>query len=248
MKTTLIHACNNRTYTPLIQNLSKKIDSTLLSLHNNIFDLYHKIQPKTVILPIYEYTQEFHDFVDAFKDKINIILFMGEIEHQDLTTYCTNFKIKTIRRTTDSCSNSLGYEHLYDSTIFINNNLIKNDKILTILHSDSDINHKLLDPILYPKTQTKIVLINNPEFKHPQNIGVANSFDMAILLNQFGSLLDISGAYNIEAQACGIRNISIENDIINNIQQNILVPKIHNIEKYSITNFVNNQLLKFIEA
>jgi hypothetical protein len=241
MNKILAHVCNQRIYFPLLQQLNQKIDIINGSLHGNIFDAYHKYQPNTVILPIYEYTQEFHEFVDTFKDKINIVIFMGDIVHKDLTEYCHKFNIKTIKQ-------GETYEYIYDSTVFVDLKTQRNDKILTILHNDNTINHQLLDDILYPKSNTKIVLINNPQFNHPQNIGLANSADMAVLLNKFEYVLDLTQSYSLEAQSCGIKNISLNGNLIDNIKELNLISLKDNIQQYSMENFINNKLLKLIEA
>ncbi|MEX0594977.1 MAG: hypothetical protein WD512_00645 [Candidatus Paceibacterota bacterium] len=248
MNNILAHICNHRTYLPLLQQLNKKVPIISGSLHKNIFDTFHKHQPTTIILPIFEYTQEFHQFVDTFKDKVNIVIFMGDIIHNDVIEYCDKFKIKTIRQNASGSETTVEYKHIYDSTSFINAKAVRNNKILTILHSNNDINHKLLDSIIYPKTKTKLVLINNPEFHHAQNVGVANSSDVAILFNKFAQVLDLTTSYSIEAQACGIDNISLEGDILKNITELTFVPQEENIQQYSMENFINNQLLKLIEV
>lgn len=248
MNKVLAHICNHRIYLPLLQQLNGRVNLISGSFHENIFDIYHKHTPSTVIFPVYEYTQEFHQFVDTFKDKVNIIIFMGDIVHKDLAQYCNNFNIKTIKQNSINSHINLGYEHIYDSTVFHNLNVERNDKILTILHSDNAINHNLLDNILYPNTKLKIVTINNPEFKHVQNIGVANSSDISLLFNQYNKLLDLTGSYLIEAQACGIPNLALQPDIHQNIENNTIIEPKENIEQYSIQNFINNNLLKFIEA
>lgn len=239
----LAHTCNNRTYQSLINGLSKHIKILGGSLHDNIFDTYSKYNPTTIILPIHEYTQEFHEFVNTFKNKVDINIFVGEILHSDLIKYCDTFNIKTIRRGDNIGNNVLSYQYLYDNEIFYNMDSERQEKILVILN---DQDNSIIEPILYPNSDTRLVLINNPNFKHPQNIGLADGPDLAILFNQFTHLIDLTNSHTAEAQACGIKNLSISGDIIDNIKNSITIPKITNIEEYTVNNFVNDKLLKFI--
>jgi len=248
MKKILTHVCQQRTYFPLLQELSKHAQLSSGVLHNSIFDTYHKYKPDMVLLPIYEYTQEFHEFVDKFKNETSIVIFLGDIVHNDLIEYCKHNNIKTIRQGEFNDPHIVGYKNLYDSNIFINMMAEKNNKILVILSDDNSINQKNLKDVLYPATKLPIVAINNLEFHHPQNIGVANSADMAILFNKFGHLVDLSGLYRVEAEACGIDSIVVDENILSNIENKVLVDKESSLDQYEIKNFVTKQLLPFIGA
>lgn len=247
MKKILVHTTEHRVYVPLLQELSKYYTIIAGNLHESIFDLYHKYKPDFVILPIYEYTNEFHQFVDSMKDKTDIILFMGEVVHAELLEYCSSNKIKIIRQS-DDCTDPLvlSYKYLYDPTIFKNMDMIRKNKILTILSNNNEYNHKILDSILYPKTNHPLILINNPEFDHPQNVGVATTSDISILMNKYDYLLDLSELFYIESQACEINNIRIDDNLEKNISDRICNDKLSDIEKYSIQNFIQNKLLSFI--
>lgn len=247
MKTILTHACDHRVYLPVLHELSNNNILVAGSLHESIFDLYHRHKPDLVILPIYEYTNEFHEFVDTFKDKTDIILFCGEVKHNELYQYCDNNNIKRIIQSDSDDSNLvLSYKYLYDPNIFKNMNSTRVDKILTVLSSDNNYNHHILDQLLYPNPGYPIVLINNQDFNHPQNIGTAGTSDMSILMNKYSYLLDLSGLFYIESQACGINNIIVDDKVSANINNRICYQQEKDIETYSIQNFVNNKLLSFI--
>lgn len=249
MNTILAHLSQERIYLPILQKIgdSKKVIAT--NLHESIFDVYHKIKPDMVIVPIHEYTQEFHDFVVSFKDKIDIVLYTGNVFHDEIIKYYLSNKIKIIgSNQLPEADNVLRYSYIYDDQIYKNLDQERNDKILVILSNDNDKNHSLLDDILYPKTKIKLCLTNNHTFKHPQNIGVTNTNDLSVVLNSFGSLIDIDSNFTIEAQACNINNILVSDNLINNIQNKTYIDHISNIEEYTITNFVNNKILKFLGA
>jgi hypothetical protein len=249
MKKILAHTCNHRLYNPLIQQLSEqsKLSVNIKSLHGSIFDSFHQLKPDIVILTIYEYTQEFHTFVNTMKSQTEIIIFMADAVHQDLMAYCEENNIKTIQeQKSDIKKNVIPYLYLYDNKMYKNLFAERNDKFLVILSPDNSINNYMLQDILYPTTKLKVALINNPEFKHNQNIGLANSYDLMILMNKFYGLIDLTKSYSIEAQLCGIKNINIENDLKENITKNIVIDTINDIENYSIEKFVSDKLLPLI--
>lgn len=250
MKKVLAHLCNHRIYSSLLQELVGSNATTVTAgvLHESIFDNFSKLKPDIVILPIYEYTQEFHTFVDMLKEKTEIIIFFGDVIHNDLIEYCSVNNIKTIRQHDMDTENIISYRYLYDDKLYVNLNSERNDKVLTILSHDNTINHTALDNILYPNTKIKMALINNPEFKHNQNVGVANSRDLVLLMNKFDSLVDLTQSYTIEAQACGIKNIKIDDNLIKNIESMTLIDSIDSIENYSVLKFVSNKLLTSMGA
>lgn len=246
MKKILAHICREKTYLPLVQGLGEKIDLVSGILHEVLFDAYHKCQPDVVILPMQEYTQEFHEFVDQFKNKTQIIIFLGSLNNKDITEYCQKQAVSTIEQN-QSENNELSYKFLYDTNTFRALDLPKIDKILTILSNNNEYNHQMLDSILYPNSMLKLVLINNKEFAHQQNIGYAEPNDLSILMNHYDYVIDLTKEYYAELQACTTKTIKLdENNLKHNIENKVLVPKINDVEQYSIYNFINNQLLPFI--
>jgi hypothetical protein len=249
MSTILAHMLNEKLYLPILQNIGDKTNVIATVLHECIFDVYHKIKPQTLILPLQEYSQEFHDFIDQFKDKLNIIIYAGSIDHPQLFDYFNKNGIKVISglQSLDG-NNVLRYEYLYDENTYSNLKQQRNDKILVMLSNDLDKNHKLLDNILYPNTKLKICLINNHQFKHEQNIGVTNTNDLCTALNTFSEFIDIDNNFYIESSVCGINNISLDGDLLANITNHKYTPPLQNIDKYTVKNFVNTQALSFIGA
>lgn len=241
----LAHVSRDRTYLPLLQNLVSKTQVISGSLHESIFDNYSKFKPAIVILPIHEYTQEFHEFVETYKKQTNIIIFAGELIDNALIRYCDENNIKTICKD-KSGENILSYDYLYDSVTYRNLNLTRVNKILTILSDNNEYNHKMLDGILYPKTMHNLLLINNAEFKHSQNIGSAKFNDLAMLLNNYEYVIDLSNTFYAESSACGIKTIKVDDNLQHNIENHTLCSEIQSVEKYSINNFVDNKLLSLI--
>lgn len=230
----------------MINKLASDNENCMIQqLHGRIFDMYNKHLPETVILPLQEYTQEFHDFIDALHKKINIVVFCESINN-DIISYFINNKIKIIQKSDNqSTENILTYSKMYNNNIYKNINANRNDKILVMLSLDNEINKSILEDVLYPKTNHKLCLINNHTFEHPQNIGICNDHDLSYFLNTFSSFVDISNDFELEAIACGIKKIKCDN-LLENINTNRYIEYDYNIENYSIDNFVNTKLLSFL--
>ena len=99
----------------------------------------------------------------------------------------------------------LSYGRMYDDEVYhASDNAERNDKIVALLSTDNDKNHRMLDKIIYPnnKHDHKIVVVNNPEFDSPVNVGIFNYYDLAFIFNTFNGVLDIDQAFQLEAQAC----------------------------------------------
>lgn len=242
----LAHTCGDKTYLPLLQNLASKTQVLSGSLHESIFDNYSKFKPEVVLLPIHEYTQEFHEFVDTHRTQTNVVIFAGHLTDNMLIKYCDNNNIKLICQNKQG-ENVLSYQYLYDAEMYRDLNLPRANKILTILSNDNAYNHQILDNILYPKTFHNLILINNSEFQHPQNVGTAQFNDLAILLNHSEYAIDLSDMFYAECQACNIKTIQVDkNDLLLNIENSVFTEKVSDVTKYSISHFVDNELLPFI--
>ena len=66
---------------------------------------------------------------------------------------------------------------------------------------------------------------------------------MCEVFNTYGGLIDIDNKYSIEADVCGIDNISIDGNLIDNISNKITKPKINDIEQSSYSYFMKNIFL-----
>jgi hypothetical protein len=247
----LIHKADQKLYLPIISAIAEDKSNIVMtgSLHGNAFDTFNQVMPDMVILPIYEYTQELHELVNAFKDKSRFALFMGDVNNDSLIDYCNKNNIMIISKESKKqfkLPNHITYDYLYDSNLFSNKNLQRNDKLLVILSSNNDTNHKKLDNLLYPHTKSKLCLINNPDFEHAQNIGMANELDISHLMNTYGSLIDIDNNYIVEAKVCGIKNIELEDSVpIGESKEKTLDIDINKCDaKY----FVQNKLLPIIQG
>lgn len=256
----LLHHTNHNLYRSMVKNLiqhhSEDLDIILQIIHGNLFRLFNEYKPTVVFLPVAEYTQELHDFIQEYNSQVKISLLVDrEIDNPKLIQFWKDvgLYLVTAKGLSDFPVSDHGIEYpaLYDSDIFSNTNAVRNNKVAVILTSDQNQNEQVLSSWLYPQNaDSKLVLFNNPEFKHPQNVGIFNNTDLNIILNSFSYLIDIDNKYNLEALVCGIQNLDIDK-----------IEDINNVEKYSIKTlslstedlsqrtyrfFVQNNLIPFL--
>jgi hypothetical protein len=256
MKKFLVHNGGSRQYRSIIRFLQKKIphqEYVVSNFHNKIFDLGYLTKPNILIFPMSEYTQEIHNYISEKSSSIKVILFVDmKIPQPDLLDHLAKNNCYFIvdSKTGYNLINSIQYDHIYDDDIFTNIDVgDRNDKVAVSLSIDNEKNTKLLKNILYPHiTKYPLVLFNNPEFKHEQNIGLYNEPDLNYILNKFSYFMDLDQEFLIEAKVCGISvlnesdntDASIDNKNYNTIFDNI------DIEKYKCSLFVENYLLHFL--
>lgn len=256
MKKILIHHSDEQEYNSIVHNLYDHKDSLQIILANvnrNLFDIYNKSKPDIVMFPASDYSQEIHDFISEYSRSIKIIVVANvKIDNQTILNFLDNNSVLLIGKKNNVISEkilskSLFYDNLYNSKIYsCMNNKHRNDKIAVILSDNDDDNMKFLINILYPKTKEKLCLFNSNTFKHPQNLGYLSQADINLILNTFNKLIDITDSYSIEAQICGIENIEVSDNLLENIHNSTTKPKIENTDTLSYSYFITNHLLKVI--
>jgi hypothetical protein len=248
MQKILIHICNHTEYQSFIktfyENESDDIQLMSANVHGNLLEIYYQTKPEFVILPVNEYTQEFHDFISEYHKNTKIVLFLnGNVDNKDIFKFWNDHNISVIGKSiyfTEHNDTALWirYDSLYDNTIYNRmNNSTRNDKVAVILSSDDAKNNSLLGSLLYPMSSEKLVLFNSGTYKHPQNVGILNPADTRVILNTYKSLVDIDDNFRLEAQVCGITNISTDGNLLSNIQENITKTIIENADQLSYNNF-----------
>ena len=88
---------------------------------------------------------------------------------------------------------------------------------------------------LYPKTNKKIVLINNPAVDNDQNIGLMLNSDLNIAFNTYGAAIDLTESYDAEMSICKIPNYKKNNGSYNLEDP----PSLSNISTMEISSFIN---------
>lgn len=232
-------------------------DRSIISanVHNNLFDIIYETKPKNVILPSNEYTQEFHDFITEYNNRIKIFLYLNNnIENEKILDFwnknnviCIGSKEK-LKNINLLENQSYLYDKLYDNTIFYKQeNINKNSKIAVFLSNNDEQNEMLLSDILYPKTKTPLVLFNSATYKKYQNVGFITTSDACKILNTYDAIIDSENQFLLESVACGIPSIDTEGDLLQNI--NLKKTKTHNLNINTSTYdyFVKNTFLPTIK-
>lgn len=206
-----------------IQN-SDKYKIQIINCHNTIYDLYYGYMPKAVLLQIEEYSNEFHTFAHDTSIPINRIFLTIDNNKVNFDTYIKILEqirssriyaiapksfIDYAQNKNVSTNNFIPYHNLVNKYVFINQNLVRNNKILCILSTDKECTTPL-EPFLYPKSKLPIVMINNPEISHEQNIGLMFDDDLNIALNSFGAVIDLTEAYDAEIAVCQIPKYNLQ--------------------------------------
>ena len=107
----------------------------------------------------------------------------------------------------------------------------------------------MLDEIIYPnnKHDHKVVVVNNPEYDSPVNVGVFNYYDLAFILKTFDKVIDIDKIFQLESQACGIKYLDIGNeDILDTINNNKYSQDIDNLSEHTYNHFVKEEFLPYL--
>jgi hypothetical protein len=206
-----------------IQN-TDKYTFRVENCHNSIFDLYYLYKPKNILLQIEEYSNEFHTFVSDTSIDIDNIFLTIDNNKVNFDTYIKILQqirsnnVKAIAPTTFieyaqskqmNTENFIPYHSLINKYVFFNKNLPRNNKTLCILSSDKNCVASL-EKFLYPASKMPIVMINNPEVKHDQNIGLMLDDDLNTALNSYGSVIDLTEAYDAEIAVCGVPKYNIQ--------------------------------------
>lgn len=254
MKKILLHLSNENEYKAFTKALVKNNHELQIMgsvVHGTLFDISHKSKPDIVILPTNEYTQEFHDYITEYHKSQKIILFTNNtVVNTNIINFWNQTKTTIVAKKTlypeQQPNYWISYDHLYDSDIYYNMNILRNNKIAVLLSDNDEKNHILLDKHLYPSSNEKLVLFNSTTFQHPQNVGLLRPEDACQILNTYNALLDMDDKFIIEARVCGISNLSLDGDIAKNITEKILKPTIDNLTDKSYTDFVAKSFLPIL--
>ena len=246
-----INSCCKSINKYIIENLKEECDIIFSKCHGKIFHIQQTHKPKLALWSASEYTQEFHDYISEYHSDITILLIVDiVVNNSQVVDFLnkTNVKIIQDSRCESGFQNIIAkYDNLYEDSVFVNTNENRNDKILAILSGEDSANEKL-KAFLYPNNQNKkIVAVGNPRFDSLVNLGIFNSPDLAFILNRFQSVLDLSGKYRLESQACNIPYLDVS-DIGKSIEDNVVLPEIANLPELTYKNFVSNHLLQYIRS
>lgn len=217
-----------------LSKLSDTCDIYQINVHNAIYEIFYKLNPKLFILDALTITKEIYQFVEEFKDTIKICIYhqnasCNKILSIDNVTHLIDYDIHNI----DASKNIIRVpillnKHLYEN---IHN---KNQQIVCFLDNTNHIDEKLAS-LLYPQSKQKILMYHNKNIQHPQNMGMVSEKEKVQILRNSSHYLCINGLYLYDAVAAGCHVHTIS-DIQNN--QNIFDIK---TERYTIDSLKNAQ-------
>lgn len=208
-----------KTHTSILYSLIKNIEKHhVINTHDKIYDLFYILEPEKIVLQGEEYSNEWHTFIadetgNGKKLQVFITIDNNDTKHEQYmsllrqiqNTNATFIIPKTLSKKLKEeniAIKSIEYEYLYNSDVFHRlDNLEKNNKTLCIMSTDGSCINKIED-FLYPRSKEKIVLINNSDVEHDQNIGLMFDTDLNLALNTYDSVIDLSNSYLAEIVAC----------------------------------------------
>lgn len=233
--------------------LKDRYSFQIVNCHNTIYDLYYAYKPKNILLQIEEYSNEFHTFghdssiqIDKIfltidNSKINFdtyIKILQQIRSNNIYAIAPASFVEYAKGQHMNTDNLIVYNNLLNNYIYSNKNLTRNNKILCILSSDKTCIEKI-EKFLYPNTKMPIVLINNPEIVHDQNIGIMLDDHLDMAMNTYGSIIDLTESYDAEISECRISKYCIEQlDKLDSVQ-----PSVIDIDMDKADSFISSKLM-----
>jgi hypothetical protein len=86
-----------------------------------------------------------------------------------------------------------------------------------------------------------IVLVNNPEINHEQNIGIMLDDDMNTALNTYGAIIDFTESYDAEICLCKIPKYNLDQlNELDNIQPVNISVDIQDAGEFVISKLMEN--------
>lgn len=234
----------------LLKELSVLEDTNIIfnRTHGSLFSIYQQIKPEVIFLQVSEYTQETQDFIAEYngQTKINLLVDVP-IQNDQLNNFLNKTKVQIIKNkdiTTSYVNTVASYGNMYDDEIFFCTNKDRNTKIVTILSKDNERNN-ILNEFIYPNTKYPIVVLNNPSFRSPVNLGLFNYFDLSMILNTFSGVIDIDGYFDLEAQACDINSYRCDDreSLLDALENNTFKQKQKDLSSFTYKNFVTQHLI-----
>lgn len=213
MKTILLQSIDDKLFRnlSLCSNNTTKIITSIVD--KNIYDLFYRYQFNYAILSSSVFNNVADNsvvqFAVEFSKNIKIIIvydsslsddFMND--YNKLFTFVSSNQTNKIHtKLPDNLVNSSIYENSY--------NIPKASYISCFLDNINILPPELLDH-LYPNSNKKIRLFNNPNIQHVQNLGTINEYDKCFILKESEFYLDLNGLYLTEALLSKCKILDIE--------------------------------------
>lgn len=210
---------NNRFINGLIGSSPKDLQILHSSINKNIYNIYYSLNFDYCIFNLSSIDNEIIQFISEYASTVKIFIYLDVPNYTDVNLIDA-FKNSVYYLIPE---NTFHHYQNYDNVIKINNNLV-NTKIFYMNNNITrdagsicvflDLFESIPEPLidkLYPKTKLKIMMYNNPNIKHAQNLGVLSEMDKAYVLNKSTYFIDYNNYYTYEAISCGCKILNINN-------------------------------------
>ena len=206
------------TYNKFINNLHyinlPEVKFNFNTVNNNLYKSYFNDGISNFIFSASSMNNEIISFIDDSSVK-NIHVF---IYHDIYNEYLIKIMPKYGHLVDEDNYNELGIKvgnNVINSSLYFNNpNITKKDRMILFLEKKSAIPESVKDFLF--RSDTKILMFNNSEIIHDQNVGFLSELTRSEILQESSHLICDNGYYALEAKLCGCRILDI-NDISRDI-------------------------------
>lgn len=207
-----------KNYNYILKSLLKLYSLNIVNLQGVLFDSVAANKCDYLILPIENYSVEFHAFIsDPRNNDVKILICVDDNKANDeavihILSQISRQVVCIMPNRLDIQNNNIQfitYQNLINKDIIhIQDNNQKNNKILCILPNSTE-KLSIIKPYLFPNTMLPIIMINNPSIEYDQNIGICFDEDINEMLNTCESVIDLSESYTSEISHLQVKSHDI---------------------------------------
>jgi hypothetical protein len=221
------------TYNKLINNLHyvniPDIKFYFDTVNNNLYKLYYSLKLSDCIFSSSGINDEIVSFINDHSSDENFNIYIyHDIYNEPLTTILP--KCKHIIDEDNYTDYGIKFpKNIINPNLYHNNNTTKKDRIVLFLEKETNISDAIKTK-LYPN-ETKILMFNNGNIPHDQNIGFLSEITRAEILKESRFFACNNDYYAIEAGLCGCEILDM-NNLDNNITKNYQLSNCMNYNEY----------------
>jgi hypothetical protein len=209
------------TYNKFINNLHyvnlPEVKFHFNTVNNNLYKLHFNDGVSNFIFSASSMNNEIISFTDdSSVENINVFIY-----HDIYNEYLIKIMSKYKHIVDEDDYNELGIKfdkNIINSSLYFNNpNITKKDRMILFLEKKSTIPESIKD--FLHRSDKKILMFNNSEIIHDQNIGFLSELNRSEVLQESSYFICDNGYYGLEAQLCGCKILDID-DISKDITDN----------------------------
>jgi hypothetical protein len=171
-------------------------------VQQDLYKIYYKFPFEYAIFLASKFDNEVAQFISEFCSKgIKFAIYHDDNINNDVLQYYGSVCKSLTNTKHEKC---IHVPELINQYLYKSNKQKKEPIVSCFLDSITEIPQEL-EEYLYPNSNLKLRLFNNPSIKHYQNLGTLNEYDKSTILNQSEYFLSFDGYYSNEAIACGCK-------------------------------------------